>query len=132
MSSEGLLRRWLRAQAFSCGDRVFFTMPETDAPQLPLLTLARTGGAPDEYRRDVMLFRIEVWGSTKFEADALATAVSLAINGLQAPDYSTYLAPEGTLDGGSVTAMTPAPGAASGNRAAKRYALFGWISTQLA
>lgn len=131
MSSEGLFRRWLRAQNLACADRVFFAVPEQDNPDFPFVTLARTGGAPDEYRRETMTFRLEAWAANKYDADALATALSLAVNGLQAPDYDTYSAAEGVINGGGVTAMAPAPGAASGSRAAKRYVLFGWLSTQL-
>lgn len=69
--AEGAVRSWLRGLGLA-GGRVFFAVPEAPANEpipMPLVTVTRAGGAPDdELPIDQALLLFSVWGTTKREA----------------------------------------------------------------
>jgi hypothetical protein len=84
--TEGPMRGWLRANAgisAVVGDRVYFSMPEQDSPQLPCIVFFRVGGLPDEFSQDYPDFIFECWDINKNNASNLATVVASEINDSQ-------------------------------------------------
>lgn len=131
MSAEGVVRDWLASLATEANSRVYFAMPEQGTPTLPLMTVARSGGAPDRFGYDTATLRIEVWAVNKGAADALATKVARALSALEDQEVE-FSNDKGTIVGGDATAVTPGPGAKLGGTVpAKRYAVFGWIEVRL-
>lgn len=84
---EGGVRAWARANSSitaAVSTRTFFGFP--DGGQLPLLTLARVGGAPEpgEAPLDTARISFHCWGRTKQEAAAVAAALKSAAQSLRA------------------------------------------------
>jgi hypothetical protein len=80
--SEGPIRRWLQENTMISsliGERVYFSMPQQDAPTLPCIVTYRVGGLPDEFMQDYPDMVIECWGATKYAASTLARVVASEI-----------------------------------------------------
>lgn len=117
--TEGALRSWLRLNtniAALVGDRVYFAMPEQDAPELPLIVFYRVGGLPDLMGQVYPDFIIEAWDRNKHDASNLATVVAGEIQ-------DSNHRPPVVVDGVKVMAGTvnfgPVP--SGGTNRAKRY-----------
>jgi hypothetical protein len=113
------MRSWLRLNtsiAVRVAQRVYFTMPEQDRPELPCLVFYRVGGSPDSMLQEYPDFIIECWGANKHEASSLASTVAGEIE-------LSNSRPPVIVDGVEVTAGTvnfgPIP--SGGTDWAKRY-----------
>lgn len=73
------MRAWLCSRIGSVDNRVYFAVPEQDAPTLPFLVFYRVGGLPDNQQHDNPDYVIECWGATKKAAADLATEVAGAV-----------------------------------------------------
>lgn len=77
--AEGVVRAWLRGVDLGpATGRVFFAVPQD--PVLPLVTVARAGGAADDdLPFDSPTVIINVWSDTKKQAAAVARLVIAAL-----------------------------------------------------
>lgn len=105
-NAEGEMREWLRS--FSAitdlvQQRVYFSIPEQDRPELPCIVMYRYGGRPDPHGQDYPAFAIECWGTNKKEASDLALVVAgcIADSVNQAPvDTTNARVLSGQVDSG--------------------------------
>jgi hypothetical protein len=124
---EGLLRAYLTSQGT---DAVYvgFAVPEQGTPQLPMIVLAQTGGAPDEYGQGSFTVRVECYGETKQAASRLAGQVANALAQLAVQDVPFTSGGQGRIQGGGASSTLPAAGRRlTAAVTAKRYVVLGWI-----
>jgi hypothetical protein len=74
--TEAVVRQWSRDQLTGLSRRVFFGVP--DNPQLPLVTVARVGGGPEDSGVPFDQARIswQVWAHSKQEAASLTSVLT--------------------------------------------------------
>jgi hypothetical protein len=120
--AEGVLRAWLRdgIDLAAATDRVFFAVPAipkgaADVP-LPLVTLARVGGLPDDdLPLDHPVMRFNVWGTSKKEASAVARRLVMALRTCGGATAGTDPTETAMLDGASdISGPTCQPDDAAG------------------
>ncbi len=78
MDSEAFIREWTRAKVSIAPERVYFSLPEHDSPDLPLIAISRQGG-PRTIYFDNPYIVWDVWAVNKYAASQLAGQLADAI-----------------------------------------------------
>lgn len=113
--TNGPMRAWLRLRIPTVSQRVYFTVPQKDAPELPFLVLYRVGGLPDNQQHDNPDFIVECWAVNLKAAEDLAKEVAGSI--LDAEDEAPVLVDGVKVMSSGVNGILPG----SGVTGAKRY-----------
>ncbi len=113
--TNGPMRGWLRLRVPAVSNRVHFSVPRQDKPELPFLVMYRVGGLPDGQQHDNPDFIIECWAENLKEAEDLAQAVAGTI--LDAQDERPVIVDGVVVMSSGVNGVRPA-GEVTG---AKRY-----------
>lgn len=80
--SEAIVGTWLRDGGLAVGQRVYSSIPKT--PTFPLITLRRIGGLPAEkHRLDRPMIQVDVWGTSKSEAQDIAQEARTRLHELE-------------------------------------------------
>lgn len=113
--TNGPMRTWLRSRISTVSNRVYFSVPQKDAPTLPFLVFYRVGGLPDNQQHDNPDFIIECWAENLKLSEDLAREVASSI--LDAEDEAPLLCDGVKVIASGVNGVVPS----SGVTGAKRY-----------
>jgi hypothetical protein len=76
VDSEGTLRKWV-IDTGVFNDRVYFSVPQSDSPQLPFCVLSRIGGSFDAVQHDLCRMQAEIWDTNKMKSSGKARELAL-------------------------------------------------------
>lgn len=108
--AERIVTTFLRSRsevAALVDDRVYAEIPRKVADRVfPLVRVSRTGGGPTEspLHMDRAILAVDVWGGTKFEAQAVAAAIMAVLD-----DIGGYSAHGGYSTGSSLGTLRYVP-----------------------